>query len=127
MTALRHCLRHCLAATVGLCATLTLGAPARAHAFLQTAIPAVGSTVHAAPSEVVITFSQGIEPLFTKIAVTGAGGARVDSGAVHLAGDNTHAAIGLKPLPPGTYKVVWHATSVDTHKSQGSFSFTVAP
>jgi len=119
--------KHPVAAALALCAGLAMTPPARAHAFLQTAIPAVGSTVHAAPSEVVITFSQGIEPLFTKIAVTGAGGARVDSGAVHLAGDNTHAAIGLKPLPPGTYKVVWHATSVDTHKSQGSFSFTVAP
>ncbi len=101
--------------------------PAWAHAFLDTAVPAVGSTVHQAPSQVVIDFTQGIEPLFTTIVVTDAGGARVDTGGVHLDGDNTHAAVALKPLGAGTYKVVWHATSVDTHKTQGSFRFTVAP
>jgi CopC domain len=28
-------------------------------------------------------------------------------------------------LAPGNYTVSWHVTSVDTHKTQGSFSFTV--
>jgi copper resistance protein C len=28
-------------------------------------------------------------------------------------------------LSPGTYKVHWQALSVDTHKTQGSFSFHV--
>ena len=32
-----------------------------------------------------------------------------------------------KPLAPGVYKVTWHATSVDTHHTQGDFSFTVTP
>jgi methionine-rich copper-binding protein CopC len=118
-------LQRRFAAALALCAGVA--SPAMAHAFLDTALPAVGSTVHQAPSQVVITFTQGIEPLFTTVAVTDAHGARVDTGSVHLAGDNTHAAIALKPLGTGTYKVVWHATSVDTHKTQGSFSFTVAP
>jgi methionine-rich copper-binding protein CopC len=33
--------------------------------------------------------------------------------------------ISLKALPPGTYKVRWHVLSVDTHKTEGSYSFTV--
>jgi methionine-rich copper-binding protein CopC len=33
--------------------------------------------------------------------------------------------IGLKPLAPGSYRVRWHALSVDTHNTEGSFSFTV--
>ena len=33
--------------------------------------------------------------------------------------------ISLRPLPPGTYKVNWHVLSVDTHKTEGSYSFTV--
>jgi methionine-rich copper-binding protein CopC len=33
--------------------------------------------------------------------------------------------IPLKPLPPGTYKVNWHVLSVDIHKTQGSYSFSV--
>ena len=32
-----------------------------------------------------------------------------------------------RPLPPGVYTVNWHAVSVDTHHTQGSFNFTVAP
>jgi len=31
------------------------------------------------------------------------------------------------PLPPGLYKVTWHAVSVDTHRTQGDFSFSVKP
>ena len=30
-------------------------------------------------------------------------------------------------LQSGTYKVTWHAVSVDTHSTQGNFSFTVKP
>jgi hypothetical protein len=33
--------------------------------------------------------------------------------------------VSLKKLPPGTYKVRWHAVSVDTHATDGDFSFTV--
>jgi len=28
---------------------------------------------------------------------------------------------------PGKYTVTWHALSQDTHKTQGSFSFTITP
>jgi methionine-rich copper-binding protein CopC len=31
------------------------------------------------------------------------------------------------PLKPGVYTVHWHAVSVDTHRTQGSFQFTVRP
>lgn len=99
---------------------------ASAHAFLQSATPAVGSTVASAPSQVVIGFTEGVEPRFSSIAVQDASGAAVQTGSVHQAGDDTHLAIGLKALPPGAYKVIWHATSTDTHKTQGSFTFTVA-
>jgi len=33
----------------------------------------------------------------------------------------------LKPLPPGTYTVDWHALSVDTHTTQGHFTFEIKP
>ena len=109
-----------------LISALALSGPASAHAFLKTAAPAVGSTVATAPNEVVITFTEGIEPQFTTIAVENASGAAVTNGPVHLAGDQTRAAVGLTKLPPGTYRVVWHATAVDTHKTEGNFTFTVA-
>lgn len=105
---------------------LALGAgPAAAHAFLKSAVPAVGSTVARAPSEVVIEFTEGVEPRFSTITVQDAQGAPVQTGKPHQAGDETHLAVALKPLPPGTYTVVWHATATDTHKTEGKFSFTV--
>jgi copper resistance protein C len=33
--------------------------------------------------------------------------------------------VGLKPLSPGTYRVRWHVLSVDTHRTEGSFTFHV--
>jgi methionine-rich copper-binding protein CopC len=101
--------------------------PAYAHAFLDSALPRVGSTIPAAPSEVVLTFTQGVEPDFSRIEVQDASGARVDDGAPRTAGgDPTRFAVPLKKLTAGTYTVIWHVTSVDTHKTQGKFTFTVS-
>jgi methionine-rich copper-binding protein CopC len=107
-------------------ASIIAAAPASAHAFLKTAIPAVGSTVAKPPTEVVIDYTEGVEPLFSTITVESASGARVDTGHVHLEGGESHLATALKPLAPGRYHVVWHVTATDTHKTQGSFDFTVA-
>ena len=119
---MRHLLAPAAFLGLALCA-----APASAHAFLKTASPAVGSTLPQAPSTVTLTFTEGVEPLFSTIAVKDASGGQVDDGHVHLAGDDTHLAIGLKPLPAGVYTVAWHATSVDTHKTAGKFNFTIKP
>ncbi len=110
-------------------AMLLLATPAAlAHAFLRSADPAVGSTVSAAPQQVEITFTEGVEPSFSTIVVQNASGTRVDKGNVHaIPGAGKSLAVSLGPIPPGTYKVIWHATSTDTHKTEGSFSFTVAP
>jgi methionine-rich copper-binding protein CopC len=107
------------------CAVLAAG-PACAHAFLKTATPAVGSTVQQPPSQVVIDFTEGVEPKFSTITVQDAAGAEVGTGDAHLQGGNTHLALAVKTLPAGTYKVTWHATAVDTHKTEGSFTFTVS-
>ena len=101
--------------------------PAFAHALLRKAIPAVGATVHAAPTTVTLTFSEGVEPSFSTISVVDAKGARVDTGAPHNGVIKKILIVGLQPLAAGTYTVEWHATSVDTHKTEGKFTFTVAP
>jgi methionine-rich copper-binding protein CopC len=96
---------------------------AHAHAFLDHASPLVGSTVRNAPREVTLTFTQKLEPAFSSVQVTDGKGARVDAGKAQVSGSTMR--IGLKPLPPGSYKVRWRALSVDTHSTEGSFSFTV--
>jgi methionine-rich copper-binding protein CopC len=102
----------------------TLGkVAAHAHAFLDHASPLVGSTVASAPHEVSLTFTQNLEAAFSSVEVTGPNGARVDAGKAQISGNTMH--VGLKAAGPGTYHVRWHALSVDTHKTEGSFSFRV--
>jgi hypothetical protein len=110
-------------------ATLLAGAgTAGAHALLRHAQPPVGATVKAAPADLLLIFTEGVEPAFSSVAVTGPGGARVDTGTVRTdPKDATHLLVALQPLAPGTYTVIWHVTSVDTHKTDGSYQFTVRP
>ena len=55
--------------------------------------------------------------------MTDASGAEVSQGKTQISGNTMR--IGLKSLPPGTYRVRWHVLSVDTHKTEGSFTFHV--
>jgi copper resistance protein C len=98
-----------------------------AHAQLEKATPAVGGTV-ASASEIRLEFSEGVEPKFSKVSVTGPGGA-VPLGAAKTEPSNAAVLIVpiSKPLPAGTYKVHWQAVSVDTHHTQGIFEFSVKP
>jgi copper resistance protein C len=97
-----------------------------AHAFLDHAIPAVGSTVPSAPASVTMWFTQELEPAFTTATVTDASGNRVDTGPAQVDPKNrTELKVSLKQLPAGTYTVSWHALSVDTHTTTGHFNFTI--
>ncbi len=109
-----------LAAMLGLPLAAT---SASAHAFLDHADPRVGSTVPTAPRQLTLTFTQELEPAFSSADVHDAGGARVDQGRSQVSGTVMH--VGVKALPPGVYKVHWRVLSVDTHTTEGSFSFTV--
>jgi methionine-rich copper-binding protein CopC len=104
-------------------AFLVLGGPAYAHAHLARAEPRVDSTVTPAPHEVSLSFTEGLESVFSTIEVHDAQGSRVDEGEPQISGSTMR--IGLKALSPGSYKVYWRALSVDTHKTEGSFSFKV--
>lgn len=99
------------------------GAGAHAHAMLSNSSPPVGGSVGSAPRQVSLSFTQSLEPSFSSVQVTDARGARVDLGKPQISGSTM--TVGLKALSPGTYRVNWHVLSVDTHKTQGSFSFHV--
>ncbi|HEX5210251.1 MAG TPA: copper resistance protein CopC [Pseudolabrys sp.] len=96
-----------------------------AHAMLDRASPRVGSTVTTAPKELLLWFTEKLEPAFSTAEVRNAQGT-VQSGKARVdAGDRTELHVPLRALPPGTYSVVWRVLSVDTHRTQGTFSFTV--
>src|SRR5579862_5218232 len=108
------------------CAGLfTSSIAAFAHARLESAIPPVGGIV-ASASEIRLTFSEGVEPKFSGITLTSDAGAAepLDASTLDPSDDKVLIVKIAKPLPPGGYKVTWHAVSADTHRTQGEFSFT---
>lgn len=107
---------------------LVAATPARAHVRLDHAIPAVGSTVAPAPTELVLWFTESLEPAFSGIEVRDEKGTAFHAGKATVDPANrTQMRVPLKTLPPGTYKVIWRVLSVDTHRMQGDFSFRVGP
>jgi copper resistance protein C len=108
-------------------AACLFGHAAWAHAFLERASPAVGSEVSGSPPALTLTYSEPVEPLFSNIEVKNASGAAVNETKTTSGNGGRVLVTALKPLPPGVYSVSWHVTSVDTHKTEGHFTFTVKP
>ena len=104
---------------------LAFSGSASAHAFLLHANPAAGATLSSAPKSLTLDFSEALEPTFSNVNVVDAAGHPVVAAASAASG--TKMSVTLQPLKPGTYSVAWHALSVDTHRTQGSFRFTVKP
>ena len=97
-----------------------------AHAFLKDANPGVGSTIQTSPSEVQIRFTENIEPAVSSIQVFNTSGKEVDKRDLHLdRSDRALLHISLPPLGVGIYKVTWRVVSVDTHVTNGDFTFQV--
>jgi methionine-rich copper-binding protein CopC len=96
---------------------------AHAHALLDRADPRVGSVVTEAPRQVLLSFTQDIEAAFSAVEVTDASGQRVDEGTPRVEGNVM--SVPLRSLSPGIYRVKWRVLSVDTHATEGAFSFEV--
>jgi methionine-rich copper-binding protein CopC len=96
---------------------------ASAHALLDHAEPRVGNAVATAPREVTLWFTQKLEPAFSSITVTNSAGQRVDTGKTRVSGNQM--SVSLRSGGAGTYRVNWRVLSVDTHRTDGSFTFRV--
>ncbi len=107
---------------------LALAAPAWAHAHLVKADPPVGGST-AATDTLRLVFSEKIEIKFSKVDLTGADGKPVGPAKTALDPKDDKAVVVTLParLAPGAYTVHWHVVSVDTHRTEGTYSFTVAP
>jgi methionine-rich copper-binding protein CopC len=105
-------------------AALLAGTPAaHAHAMLEHASPGAGATLAQPPKAVVLDYSEALEPDFSSVIVRDAAGH--DVAAAQSSASGRTMRVPLKPLAPGTYRVIWHAVSVDTHRTEGAFSFQV--
>lgn len=100
---------------------------ALAHAHLKQQSPAAGSQVAVAPQALTLQFSEGIEPAFSGVTVTGEDKHTIKTGAIALDDkDKTQLTVPLdQALSAGTYRVEWHVVSVDGHKTKGSYRFSV--
>src|ERR1044072_5981033 len=94
-----------------LCA-LSFGAgPASAHAALTSTSPGEGTVVKSAPSDVRLTFTEGVLLGRDAVRVLDPKGKRVDAGkAAHVDGKPSTASVALRSgLADGTYTVAWQA------------------
>lgn len=122
---MRHIQKLFVTAAFACCAATA----AFAHAFLVHAMPGVGTTVSGSPLEIELSFSEGIVAGFSGVKLVSADGEAIRLGKLTIdpAKPNVlHSMLG-RPLTPGIYTVSWHVVSVDTHRTQGTYKFTIAP
>ena len=107
-------------------AVLLTSTSAWAHAFLDHAEPAVGSTVDIPPIEIRIWFTEKLEPAFSQIQLFDHHGKPVTQNHATVdPADPSLLMLAVPTLAPGEYKVTWRVMSVDTHMTVGNFVFKV--
>jgi methionine-rich copper-binding protein CopC len=121
-------LRHRVAGSV-LFAAITISSEAFAHANLEKTVPPAGGTVTTSPSEIALTFSEGIEPKLRGIVLSDATGNKMATGQPRIdPKSNAELIVPVtQSLSPSVYTVKWHVVSADSHKTQGTFNFTLKP
>jgi methionine-rich copper-binding protein CopC len=116
------------AAAVTLVAAILYGGVAYAHPQLQSAEPAAGVATTTSPKQIRITFNENVIPQLSGVEVKDQTGKVIPTGKA--APDPANKKLLIVPvneqLPPGDYKVEWHAVSDDTHRVKGDYSFSVA-
>jgi methionine-rich copper-binding protein CopC len=96
---------------------------AAAHAHLDSAMPANGSTVQAAPSQAMLMFSEPVA--LNEVTLEKVGGKA--EALKNLPKDfGRHQMVNLPKLGDGRYVLRYRGVSEDTHESKGSVSFTVS-
>jgi methionine-rich copper-binding protein CopC len=99
---------------------------ASAHSFPQEQSPAAGQTLAMAPSDVSIKYDAPIEHLFAKLEVLDESGSNVAVGQPDVGPDGRTLYIKVNSLKPGEYTVKWSVVCIDTHHTQGSYTFSVS-
>lgn len=98
-----------------------------AHAHLMSQTPAADAVVTSAPHALTLSFSEGIEPAFSGVTLTGPQQQKITTGKIQLeTGNNKALTVPLETVPTaGDWQVDWHVVSVDGHKTHGSYRFHV--
>ncbi|PLR40475.1 hypothetical protein CYR32_01655 [Chimaeribacter coloradensis] len=107
--------------------TAAVAPAAFAHAHLVSSAPAANALVQGTPQQLVLTFTEGVEPRFSRVTLAGPLAVTFPSAQLSSEnGDKTRLQVPLdKALPTGEYQVSWKVVSVDGHRTQGTYRFTV--
>jgi hypothetical protein len=98
---------------------------ASAHSFPEHEDPSAGATVAATPAQVTIKYDAPIERLFDSLQVLDATGQDKAAGTPQVSADGHELSVSVAPLSPGEYTVKWRVVCIDTHHTEGSYSFSV--
>ncbi len=114
---------------LGLCVLsaliLGLAVPAAAHGLFTGSTPAPNASLSAAPSQVILRFSEPVNPALSSATLFDREGRAVSSGSV-VAGNRREVILRLPPLTRGVYTVKWRALwPADGHTTSGFFLFAV--
>jgi copper resistance protein C len=106
---------------------LWLAPAAFAHAHYVASTPGSGAHLAAAPSSVVITYDDALDPNQTVVRVSGPNGQDVTTGKTVVTIEATKVAtVPIEAVGSGTYTVNWHAVADDDKGiTEGTFTFTV--
>jgi copper resistance protein C len=96
-----------------------------AHSFPEQESPAAGETIAAPLTHVTIKYDAPIESLFDSLRVLDAAGQDKAAGAPQVSADGYELSVPVSALGPGEYTVQWRVVCVDTHHTEGSYTFTV--
>ena len=120
-------LTRTIVAVLALLVTCILAPGVEAHPVLKSANPPAEGTVTSSPTEIRLSFSEGVIPKFSGLEVRDQIGKSFALGtATADPKDKKQLVVPISnPLPPGTYTVDWHVVSVDTHRVKGTYSFKV--
>jgi methionine-rich copper-binding protein CopC len=112
--------------TALLAIVMSIAMVSSAHSFPEEESPAAGQKLASPPSEVTIKFDAPIEKLFAKLEVTGADGQNLAVGTPQVSDDGIRLSVKVGALKPGDYLVKWAVVCIDTHHTNGSYTFSVA-
>ena len=119
-------LKTCISAAAVVAIAMSIAIAAAAHSFPESETPSAGQKVASPPSEVTINFDAPIEKLFAKLEVTGAEGKNEAAGPPQVSDDGRRLSVKVAPLKPGDYTVKWAVVGIDTHHTEGSYTFSIA-
>lgn len=120
-------LKNIAAPIMALIAGSVVATAVHAHPKLVKSEPTKDAVIATSPKELRLSFNEELVAKFSGAEVKDQKGQKVETGTASAdPKDKKQLVVPLtKPLATGAYKVDWHAVAADTHRIEGSYSFSV--